>query len=110
MGRSADKMIEVETVFDVSAGDEESMLAVDFIAKINDAIAKMPEETRAGAVVKLWCSGDYGTAYLELGRPETADERTGREAEEASRARRYRDEEHNRELMMYERLKAKLGL
>lgn len=103
------EMIEVETLFSFSEDDLETMSVVDFVERINASVAKMPEELRAGAAIKMWCTGDYAHAYIELLRSETLDEKAEREAEVARREMRCRDEQHNRELMMYERLKAKYG-
>lgn len=99
--------IEAEELYSFTESEPVAIPAVQFVQNIAAAIEKIPESLRAGAFIKMWSSGEYVSTYVELCRPETLEEKQKRVADEAQRAKRYRDEMHDAEYRHYQRLRAK---
>lgn len=87
-------------------GDEEIKLPVlRMIELLQQGLLKVPEQYRKDATLRIWSSGDYARAYLniEFDRPETDGERRARGQRDARSITEY----EARERAEYARLKAK---
>lgn len=87
-------------------GDEEMEVGlVDMIERLQACLESVPREYRDSAKVRIWASGDYASAYVEVNytRPETDEEIAAKE----EREKRYQLERERREREEFERLKKK---
>lgn len=95
-------------VADLVSYDEEADIPLaDAIATLQKALADIPEEHRAKAVLHMRASGDYASlsADVRFTREETDQELAQRLAEEQN----YRAQSEQRERAEFERLKQKFG-
>ncbi len=102
-------LVEAATLFEVGDCADVVTPFGDFIQRISAAVADLPDEVRETAVIKIWASGEYANAYIELHRGETREETDAREEASLARDMRYRAEREADEARTYERLKAKFG-
>lgn len=103
---NSDDFVLLECIQD---GGGVNMLVLELIKRLTEGIAAMPEEVRDQAYVSLRCDGDYASASLSLGRPDTVAEREEYDRYWAERHAESRRDAEEQELIEYQRLKAKFG-
>lgn len=98
-------------VSDAILGRYQSLSRDQMIEAMDQAIAAIPETSRASARFEIgienypYDEGDYPQLFIQYLRPETDEEEAAREATEA----RSRTESEEREKADFERLSAKFG-
>lgn len=99
--------------FDLSGGDDKSVSLDGFIAMLQAARDRIPEEFRASAFIAMSCYGEYAHASLKVGyeveEPEHVKAARHAAEKKAAEARAARDAEavERRDRAEFERLKAK---
>jgi hypothetical protein len=99
------KMIHEEIDFIDEWGEEITLPVSRMIDLLQQSLLNVPEEYRKDAMLKIYATGDYARAHLNIqyDRPETDGERRAREQHDS----RLMGEYEARERAEYARLKAK---